>query len=477
MANELSAKKGVIDKTFDRREIETEFMRVCSKLTYESSPFYASVLMQCARVYSFKIPTLAVAVTQQVLLIVNPDFFMGRVKAIDTKTKKEVLLGCQNLQERIACIEHELLHLVFYHLSRGSKHSDHKTSNIAADMVCNQYVRFKLPGDPIRHEAYQLPGEKDMDWYYKELKKQQSEGSKNGSDPKGQKGQKGQKGPPSQGGEGDGDGEGEGEEDPHATPKNARGTHESWDENKERKEDGSGSGNQTLDDIGIEDGGLAESAREAIACDVVRQAASKEGKDGLSKLPGAVAAHIEEMLKPKKGTQPWNTILQRFVGTHGSSILKQSRKYCSRRYKDPLTGRKARPGLRIKRQKKILVAIDTSGSMRTEDLELLAGELSLISRYNPDVTVIECDTQIHRQYKFRGELKSVCGRGGTDMWPVRKAFEEGPYDCCICMTDGFVGDIGERGPRKGWLWLITSGGEEPCKWGMFIHLPDAATVS
>lgn len=456
------------DGPIDYRELETEFMKVSTKLTFDSHPFYASVLMQCARVYSRKIPTLAVAVTQQVLLIVNPEFFMGRLKTKDKKTGKEVLIGCQNIQERMAVVEHEILHLVFYHLSRGQRHTDHNRSNIAMDAVVNQFVRNKLPGDCVSIEKLGLPADKDVDFYYNELRKKEEKSDKKGKQ-QGQQSSGGQSGQGGQSGEGDEEGE-------FSTAENGRGSHDTWGDKDDAPGEAKDKSDKILEDVGIDGGGLPNVAREAIVTDVVRQAAAKEGKDSLSKLPGAVGAQVLEMIKPKQATQPWHQILRRFTGTHGSSMLKSSRRYQSRRYKDPHTGLKARPGLRVKRQKKILVAIDTSGSMQTGDLCLLAGELSMIGRYNTDITVMECDTQINRVYRFRGALESVCGRGGTDMWPVRNAFEQGDYDCMILMTDGYVGDIGERAPRKGWLWVITSGGTEPAKWGSYIFLPDCNTV-
>ena len=449
--------------------LENEMVKVSSKLTYESSPFYANVLMQCSRVWSYEVPTLCVTVTRQVLLIINPDYFMGIAKVQDKKTGKEIEVGCKNILERLGCVEHELLHLILYHLSRGTRLSDKKIGGLAADMVVNQYVRFKLTGDYIKHDRYNLPAEKDLDWYYNALREMQKENQDNAdkSQQQQQGGGKGKKSQSSGGGQLQND-----VNDDFSSSENGRGSHDGWNEQSEEAKEQ----NEVLKKCGIEDGGISEGAKEAIVTDVVRQAANKD-PDSLSKLPGSIAGFVQEMLKPKQSTQPWNVILRRFLGTHGSSMLRSSIKYSSKRFRDPISGAKMRPGLRVKRQKKILFAIDTSGSMTKKDLELCAGELSAIWRYNKDITVAECDTEIHKIYKFNGRLESVCGRGGTDMMPIRNLFEEGDYDCCVLLTDGQIGEIGERAPRKGWLWVITHGGDEPCEWGSYIHLPDADTVA
>lgn len=426
---------------FNLDELETEFCKVTSTLTFKSNPFYASVLMQCARVYTFEVPTLAVTVTQQVLLLVNPHFFMGKAKFKNKETGEVKEAGCKTTEQRVAVIEHELLHLIFYHLSRGLRHSDHETSNIAADAVCNQYVRYPLPGDPVLCEKLGLPKEKDLDWYYNELRKRNKKDD-------------------------------QGEHNP--SPGNCRGSHDGWSDPDEQSEEDKQ--NNPVTKIGEEGGGLSEAAREAIVCDVMRKAAEKEGEEALGKLPGTVASQVREMIKEKKATQPWNVILRRFVGSHGSSRLVQSIKYNSKRYRDPRTGRKLRPGLRIRRSKKLLIGLDTSGSMEREEFDLFAGELRMIHRFNKDITVVQCDTEVHDVFQYRGKLDFVVGRGGTDMEPIYKMYLEGDYDLCVLLTDGYIGDIGPK-LRKPWLWVITHNGVEPCDWGSYVRLPDPNTIA
>ena len=100
-------------------------------------PFFGHVLCSLQRHFSTSITTLAVALRGQAIqLIVNPHFFLDRLK---------------NLEERTAVLKHEILHVVLSHLFRQQDSFDPVLWNIATDLVVNQYVRpFKLPDGAIR---------------------------------------------------------------------------------------------------------------------------------------------------------------------------------------------------------------------------------------------------------------------------------------------------------------------------------------
>ena len=71
---------------------------------------------------------------------------------------------------------------------------------------------------------------------------------------------------------------------------------------------------------------------------------------------------------------------------------------------------------------KLIVAIDTSGSMSNETLERIMTEIfDIIGSRMCEVTVIECDAKIQRVYKARSVKDisyDICGRGGTSFIPV-----------------------------------------------------------
>jgi predicted metal-dependent peptidase len=133
-----------------------------------------------------------------------------------------------------------------------------------------------------------------------------------------------------------------------------------------------------------------------------------------------------------------------------------------------------RPGIKIKRFQKLLVAIDTSGSIDTDALELFFSEVRGMWRNGAEITVLECDAVVQRVYPYRGEMPNVVsGGGGTDFDPVfeyintqRKII----YDGLIYLTDGWA-DTPTIRPACRVLWVITPDGtKENIAYGPAIEL-------
>lgn len=111
---------------------------------------------------------------------------------------------------------------------------------------------------------------------------------------------------------------------------------------------------------------------------------------------------------------------------------------------------------------KIVVAIDTSGSMSSKELEECFNEIfNIISIRRFDLTIIECDAEIGRVYKAKSikDVKlEVTGRGGTSYIPVIEYLNKNKYyrdAIMIYFTDGY-GDYEIPRPRTFRnLWVIT----------------------
>lgn len=118
----------------------------------------------------------------------------------------------------------------------------------------------------------------------------------------------------------------------------------------------------------------------------------------------------------------------------------------------------------------LIVSIDTSGSMDKDLFPRIGGELEAISR-RADLIIVECDDEIRRVYRYQKELKSVRGRGGTDL---RKVFDPDFLaghrpDGIIYFTDG-RGPYPDRDPGVPTLWVLATGDEFPCPWGEKVHM-------
>ena len=156
-------------------------------------------------------------------------------------------------------------------------------------------------------------------------------------------------------------------------------------------------------------------------------------------LPEHQKETLEKLLAPP--TISWEQLLKRFVGTIPYGHRK-TRTRLSRRQPE----RYDISGSINDRIVKIVVAIDTSGSMSNEDLERIMVEIfDIIGSRKCEVTIIECDAEIQRVYKacsVKDVSFDIQGRGGTSFVPVIEYVNANRYfrdAILIYFTDG-MGD-------------------------------------
>lgn len=151
-----------------------------------------------------------------------------------------------------------------------------------------------------------------------------------------------------------------------------------------------------------------------------------------------------------------------------------AKKHLHRGYYLPSSGVRA-PG-------HIVFAVDTSGSMTTEDLTLAFDEIrSFRDAFASSLTLIQADDAIRRVEQFEPfevaeipERITVKGRGGTDFRPVFSYIAgkaEDPLCLLIYVTDGY-GTFPEDEPPFPVLWLIPRGGvdREKVPFGSVIQI-------
>lgn len=151
---------------------------------------------------------------------------------------------------------------------------------------------------------------------------------------------------------------------------------------------------------------------------------------------GAIDKHLKEYLEglliSKPPTINWRKMVRLFSSNSQKTKIQNSIKRVSKRYGTV-------PGLRIKRTNKLLIAIDTSGSINKNELEEFFTEIFHLWRTGVEILITECDVTIKRIYVYKGILpKFVLGRGGTDFnAPIQQAKDEIKPDGIIYFTDGF----------------------------------------
>ena len=118
----------------------------------------------------------------------------------------------------------------------------------------------------------------------------------------------------------------------------------------------------------------------------------------------------------------------------------------------------------------VMAIIDTSDSMIPALLESITAELKRLAR-DFQVMVVECDAVIQASYPYRGSLKMVHGRGGTDLRPPFEAkfLAKIRPDVVIYFTDG-DGPAPDCPPSMPVIWCLTPLGSRPVAWGREIQM-------
>lgn len=377
-------------------EAATEVERAVITLL-RKEPFHAHLLTSLKRLYGNEVPTAAVSATGAgVTLWVNPHFFC-----------KEV-----NATERIAVLKHEMLHLLFKHPWRETANMpDPDLRNIAADLVVNQFVApWKLPEGCIELSTFPDAGlepDQTMEWYYEKLRSwAKSAGAK-----------------------------GRMVIEMAAGRFNDQGCDAKWGE-KAPGEKGSAD---------VSSGDYAEAVVRGLVTKAKAKLSGKEWGD----LPLGVQRMVDAICAPPK--LPWKRLLRLFAGRGSRTVIRTTRLKESNRFP-------GEPGIRIKRLQKLVVAVDTSGSIGEKELADFLAEINGMARAGAEITLIECDCKIHTVAPYRRNvMPSFKGGGGTDFDPVMQWLRDNRHERfggCIYLTDGCAPKPSTE-PLCPVLWVIT----------------------
>ena len=185
------------------------------------------------------------------------------------------------------------------------------------------------------------------------------------------------------------------------------------------------------------------------------------------KLKESVARMLERLLQP---TIPWRAQLARYMGSSARIDYNLSRP-SQRRESDAIF-----PSLHT-RHIDVVVAIDTSGSIKQDELDTFLSELNAIKgSVNARVTLLACDAKLDSHCPWIFEpwepLKlpaQLDGGGATDFSPVFNWVAQNLVspDLLVYFTDA-KGRYPEVPPAYPALWLVKGSVEVP--WGQRIQL-------
>jgi predicted metal-dependent peptidase len=345
-------------------------------------------------------------------------------------------------------LKHEMLHIAMQHLGMFDQFENKRLLNVAADLEINQYISTELKGstweglDIIDGEfkGVKLPLKAGTRVYYDMLQKELDEYEKQNGN------QNGNSGNDNDGNGGDRDGEGDDDNNEGGNGSSSGEGFAEWFNS------GAGADEHTL---WQEFENLSEAEKKLIQKQIDHQLkeAAQQTQRSRGTVPGELSSYIDKLFEKHEAVIDWKQYLRRF-GTRSTKIeTKKTRKKPNIRFGSG-------PAIKIKPKRRTLVAIDTSGSVSDQDLLEFFNEIDSIHKTGTSVTIMECDSYVHRTYEYEGnkqDVLRVCGRGGTSFDPVMEEIFKAPgkYQNLIYLTDGYA-PAPERVPMIPILWVINS---------------------
>jgi len=374
-------------------------------------PFYAHFLSGIIRKVTNEVPTAAVGLNKAKITLYVNESFF--LKELTT------------FSSRVAVIKHETLHLLFKHLFRFDfKKYNPRILNIAADLVVNQFIgKWKLPSTAItlKHFAnlnLNLNENESVEYYYEKLiklyKKKKNDTSKLILN--------------------------------EILNKKSHSDHSKWVNSKDYM---SKHAEKELDRI-------------------IEQTRNRITTKQFNLLPESIKNRIKLIIKSRRPQVNWKRALKIFSSSSRKTKIKFSSKRISKRYG-------TRPGIVIKRKQKLLVAIDTSGSINIDEYSMFFSEIHSMWINGAEIEVVECDAQVKRSYIYSGKTpKFVEGGGGTSFDPVFEFINSKKdyiYDGCIYLTDGYAIQPSIK-PRCKVFWLVSADGKtgDHLKYGRVVKI-------
>jgi predicted metal-dependent peptidase len=316
-----------------------------------------------------------------------------------------------NDKKKIGLLKHELLHICFNHLEDREWFPNQELHNIAADLEINQYLTPEYyPTEGIillsSFPELDLPEKAGTKVYYNLLQKALDEGTS----------------PLLQG-----------LMDALTGPGEFDGLHPTWKE---------------FDGMSEADVKLAKAQIEHQIKDIV----SSQKDRGF--IPAELQSWIDGMLEDSEPSYDWKTYFRRFCGTSSKTYTKKTRRKLNKRFQE-------NPALKIKTKKKILVGVDTSGSVGNEDLIEFFNEINHMHKTGVSITIAEGDADITNIYEYKGDIPDkITGRGGTDMNPFIAYFNDHKeFNSLIILTDGHIGENTVK-TFKPMMMVICSSGDD-----------------
>jgi predicted metal-dependent peptidase len=430
--------------------VELKLLRARVQLLFKQ-PFFATLCLRLKLIPASFLPTMA---TNGKVIRYNADF----VESITAEELEGVLA-------------HEVLHCALaHHCRRGDRQK--RLWNIAADYAINPIVLkngLALPADALVNPDYEGLS---VEQIYDRLLQEQSDSApapSTSQDPHSGAGSggtgSGGAAPNSQPEAGSGPTNTPQPSSSNGAGENAQTTPDDEDELSSPREGGFG---EVLDATDEDDNpaGEGEASRQASEWAVAAQQALQAAK-----AQGHGTSDVERPLKEsRQSTQNWRAILREFVSAVALSDYRWSPP--NRRF---VSAGLYLPSVHREGVGRLVIAVDTSGSVTERELAEFASEISAISdQAHPEmIHVVYCDEAVTGTQEF-GPFDPINleprGGDGTDFRPVFQWVEDNGVDpvCLIYLTDLWCDDYPSAPPAYPVLWVTNSQRTAPFGETVFI---------
>ncbi len=191
---------------------------------------------------------------------------------------------------------------------------------------------------------------------------------------------------------------------------------------------------------------------------------------------GSISGDFQETITATlKIPMDYRRILSQFRACIISQRRKLTRMKPNRRYGFEFMGSQFEPKTHL------LVAVDVSGSIETEDLQNFFSIINRFFSYGVEaINVIAFDTEIKQEFELRKAAKNIqiTGRGGTDFQCAIDYYEAHPeFQGMIIFTDGYAG-VPKIRKAKQLLWILTGKNEydNAKKWIQDLRMSKATWI-
>lgn len=358
-----------------------------------AEPFFAALSRKIDKKASTVLPTAGVKIneeTGQFEMLYNPEFFASLPD-----------------DQKLGVLKHEFYHLIFEHVT--GRMPDGKMTrnwNVATDLAINSHIANELPEQalvPGVGNYSEFPSGKSAEFYYNLLKENEKEEEGEGD------------------GESDDSGDGEENKDGNGQP---------------GKGGKPGQGDDSLDDHsgwGAASAEAKEIAKQRLK-ESLKQASQEADK---SNNWGSVSSSMRREIKDRLVAKlDWRKVLRYFIKTSERANKTSSIKRVNRRYAY------IHPGKKVKRQAKIAISIDQSGSVDDKMLAAFYAELNKLADL-AEFTVVPFDDQVFEDKVYvwkkgtkRKKERVLCG--GTCFDAPTEFVNKGNYDGHIVLTDMYA---------------------------------------